>query len=380
MLEAGAWEPARDAFGELAAGLATAGAERIPALLGLARAELELARFEDALSHLDQLLALAPDHSEAQSHRALIQLELGDAQSYAHLAALAQRMEAGFAEKFNFALAAFEAESLDEAEVMLEQALTLNPRSAPAWVHRGLLAERRGVPGRANEALEKAIALAPDSALPLLLKARLEARRGELTQALATVELALGKGLTGPELAEEHTKLLIELRRPDEAVKAARALVALTPDEGHAQYLLGLALLEAGVREEAHAVLERSLELEPEAWEARLTLARLLRDRGEADAARDLVMEGHGGSLDDPDEANTLALLLLEAHDDEGATELLRTLLERFPEHADTHLHLAMALSEGDAEAAVTEARIVLRLGSEAQRAHAHQLIDAMLG
>ncbi|MBL8900972.1 MAG: protein kinase [Planctomycetes bacterium] len=123
----------------------------------------------------------------------------------------------------------------------------------------------------------------------------------------------------------------------DRAEEALRESLALHP-EGHApHHNLGVLLARNGRRAEAREHLELALARRPEVWNTRWELARLFRDQGEFDRARELLT----AQIEDPTPGIAakvrLALLNLEV-------EAWRELSERGEEsHAQECLQRALA-------------------------------------
>jgi tetratricopeptide (TPR) repeat protein len=184
-----------------------------------------------------------------------------------------------------------------------------------------------------------------------------EPRRAQaaLARAIALAEGEEGGGpLDGPiraVLADEHAAVLVELERPEEASREARRALRLAEEALPADapqlpvFLLnaGRTLRQAGDHDAARSALVRALDLaggadspaaRPLVVEARLALAELALDRGDADEA----VSRAGAALeeiyerDEPElvarAAWILADALREAGSAEEATDLYRHSLE----------------------------------------------------
>ena len=135
---------------------------------------------------------------------------------------------------------------------------------------------------------------------------QLTARREGMTKALADLD---AKARTAPPSEDdliERAFLRVQLSDPAETIPLYRELLQTLPENGHAAFLLGDALLDAD-DEEGLPLLRRAAEREPKvAGEARASLARYharhgdhteyARLREEADEARDRETVAEGSS------------------------------------------------------------------------------------
>ena len=100
-------------------------------LLAQAISELRQSRIDEAARHLDEVLALVPDHPLANSFRATVYLSQGNSAAALPLfrrAADAHAQDPAFQQ--NFAIALLQQDAFEEAETHARQALALNPQSA----------------------------------------------------------------------------------------------------------------------------------------------------------------------------------------------------------------------------------------------------------
>ncbi|HVS19501.1 MAG TPA: tetratricopeptide repeat protein [Planctomycetota bacterium] len=187
----------------------------------------------------------------------------------------------------------------DEARGTLSRALELDERNVPAWFNLGLNEWRAGDLPAAARALERALELEPDNpqtrlwlgtvlaegdldpararalleglagrlpglaALPLQLGA-LEARAGNLREALARFQEALA---IDPRLARAHllaAKVQRQLGQGERALVSAAEACRLTPDDLEAHLVAGNLLLEQGSPRAARPYLQRALAIEPD--------------------------------------------------------------------------------------------------------------------
>lgn len=163
--------------------------------------------------------------------------------------------------------AELKAEHYDEATRHLEQALTLDPRSADAHTWLADLALQQGKRDRAADHLRQALLLDPDAVEALRLRGDLRRREGKLQDALVSYEAALKRD---PFAAEAHAGLaetLYELGRGAEALPHYRLAVRLLPRDARLLIHFADVLAQAEEYEEALEHYRKGIELsdpEPE--------------------------------------------------------------------------------------------------------------------
>ncbi|HOF89708.1 MAG TPA: tetratricopeptide repeat protein, partial [Armatimonadota bacterium] len=262
---------------------------------------------------------------------------------------------------------------------LLEQILTLDPEDAAAQFNLGAVYRNLGDPGRSlaqyarceavfsgeglfytNRARTHEALGERDSAIADYLKA-LELLPGDpfaleqLTRMGALVELAPdpddpestiyitredyqavvraywdGAPQT-PAFFTEQARVLLEEDRAELAAQAADRALALAPDTADAWLFKGIAQWRLRRLDAAVAALEECLALEPDSYEGRVNLARVIwEQRGPADAAPYLE-----AVIDrDPNALAPLRLLAATTHDAdvEGAVARLRAVHRRYPD------------------------------------------------
>lgn len=114
--------------------------------------------------------------------------------------------------------------------------------------------------------------------------------QGRLTEAEAAYRASLRRETT-PEVLNDLANLLLETRRPDEALETARRAVELKPGSPVALDTLAETLLELGRVDEAYGTILKALAAAPEVPVFQLTLARIHRAADRVERARE-VAEG----------------------------------------------------------------------------------------
>lgn len=191
----------------------------------------------------------------------------------------------------------------EDALPYLEKATEMRPGDALAWKGLGDALAALGRRDEATAALEKfqqlsqgeaerrsqAEASAQDPAARALLQAQEALSRGERQKALAILrqEIALAPRDLRPRLVE--VRVLLTLKRFQEALASAEAMVELFPDHPDAVYHRGLAYMALESQEAAKKDLRRVLELAPNHVPALNDLAVVLTLQGEKEEARKLL-------------------------------------------------------------------------------------------
>jgi tetratricopeptide (TPR) repeat protein len=347
-------------------------------LLGLARVHLASSEPQEAHAVLQRLIAIEPSHPEARSHLALMRVEDGDEEALETLEQIARRPEAGFSELFNFAIASFDRGEWDLADGHFRRALEKDPENPAVWLHLGLISREREDLDGALDCYEHASQGAPDEFLPLLMKARVLAAKGDLTQSMKTLDAAMELAPEEPQPVEEKIKLYLASGSSEGAVGAARYLCKLQPEDANAWYLLGLSLFMDVQLPQAKEALESSIELAPEAWEPKQALAKVFRSLENDEAALQLLQQAHTVAPTEPGPANDLAILHLEKGEPEVAENILRTALEADPEEPTLNLNFALAVGERDPEKARLHAGHALASEDPDIREQAEQILSKL--
>lgn len=209
------------------------------------------------------------------------------------------------------------------ADILLRNALQINPKSAEAMYLLAANAEKRGDPraayqlylrvteeqpshvaaqakvgqiyaaggdlNRAREQLDKAVALDPQHLQVLLLQGLIDFRSGQLDQARERATAVLAKDPGNVDATGLLARALEEQGRLDEAVAAYDAALQRHPDLTVLRMMKTKAL-ERGKRfEAAEASYGELIRLEPAAYTHRRDLARSLEERGQAAAAEAVI-------------------------------------------------------------------------------------------
>ena len=227
-----------------------------------------------------------------------------------------------------------------EAEGLLEALVALDPADGAAWVALGDVEKQRCRLGPAEASYRRALerSLSDPGARAGLAEVLL--LEGRPSEALAQAEMALYGVPADPSdaIAEDprpwraKALCLIELRRYDLAVAAARRAVALAPSNARCAEALGAALFRAGDIEASREWYELAVALEPRSEESNL---RLGNGFGRADDGKPW-RDGEEGA------AFSAAMAAWDARDLEAAGRRLLVLAHRHPYASKYRLGLGL--------------------------------------
>ncbi len=238
-----------------------------------------------------------------------------------------------------------QADRIEDAKVLYEQVLVLNPKHPDALHLLGLIELQSGAADRAAELIRKAAELQPKN----------WAYQANLAAALT----ALG-----------------EL---DEALAAFRRAAKLNPDEP--QFQMGIANCFAlrGKHSEAEQQLQRTTHCFPGYALAWFNLGNAVRDQGRAEEAADLYRRALEADPDLFDAHNNLGSALQALGRLEDAEQAYRRALALKPDYAMGHCNLASVLIDRQRFAAA-EAAGRQAIAYAPQSAIAHSFLAAAIG
>lgn len=153
------------------------------------------------------------------------------------------------------------------AEASFQQALSRDPNAYAALYNLGVLADRAGNERDAIAYYRRALQILPDYEQAARGISAIQVRRGQVQDALATVEPLANQYRANLALQALYAELLVDARRLDEAWMAARR--ALKCDERFVPALVALvkASRAQGRDELADSILEQAMQVDPDAAE-----------------------------------------------------------------------------------------------------------------
>ncbi|SEJ94358.1 tetratricopeptide repeat protein [Paraburkholderia diazotrophica] len=263
----------------------------------------------------------------------------------------------------------------DAARSLYEDVLRADPQQPDALHFLGLLACQLHRTDVGVKLIEQSLAVRPD-AIYYNNFGNVLADLGRFDEAIVSYKSALGLRFNYPEAHNNLGNALRQAKQPDASMRACAEAIRLQPGYAEAYNNLGNALHDMGELDEALASYCKAIELNPEyavaynnvgnvlreqdkpelaidlfrkavalqpnLWAAHHSLCLLLRERGElADALASLRQ---ALSPEDVEARNTLACVLRDTGDLDGAESECREVLLISPEFADAHCTLASVL------------------------------------
>jgi tetratricopeptide (TPR) repeat protein len=238
----------------------------------------------------------------------------------------------------------------ERALTRIDAALKAHPEQADLHRLRGEVLERAGRLDAADGAFERAVALDAGDANALAGLARLAAARRDDERALSLYARALEAAPEDASIAFAHAALLLERERFDAAEQNLDLLLYRYPRHAPAAHERAKRLLEqGGDSDRALDLAQRAVMFGSES-EALETLGLVRLERGEAEAAVEVLTRAAQAQ---PHSARThyrLGLARIAAGDAAGARQALRAALDlgAFPEAADARAQLAQLRGAGE--------------------------------
>jgi len=189
-------------------------------------------------------------------------------------------------EQFEQGLAQLNGKNYTQAEASFKKALAINPKFAAAYLGLADIHEFEGDIAGAGLFLQKAVAISPESAAVQTAWGQYLFSQKRFVEAEKAYQRAIQ---IDPKAAVPRALLgdlyLLALKKPDDAVMAYRACLALDASNLKANFMLGTALLALGKTEEGETQLGKASNLAPNDVTVRKALADLELRRGELDVA-----------------------------------------------------------------------------------------------
>lgn len=259
----------------------------VATLWATARQAFEADDLATAQTTCEQLLQLAPEHTDALHLRALVayrQSESATALQYAQRAIQLAPRVGGYYNSLGFIQK--EMGRWDAAEAAYRQALQLEPNHAMAHYNLGELWATGGKIVEAEQCYREALRCQPDfheahNNLGLLLH---DARRYDEAILHLTQAIRLRPSEVKTYLGLARTLCKVERFREIEAV--TQQAIRLQPDCAEAWHNLGFSLRGQGNTEAALTAYETAVQLNPNLCESLLNLGSIYYEKGLSDVAR----------------------------------------------------------------------------------------------
>ena len=175
---------------------------------------------------------------------------------------------------------------LDEATVLLERALRVEPRYAGALLELGTAYAMRGDVAQARKVLGRALMLAPANKRAQLLLAQLRGTARADRARVAKLRQQIQQDPNNADLHRELGQTLIKLGDNYAALQEFERAVQLAPNDAATLRGYGEALALNYQEAKAIDVFRKVVKLDPEDWQAHGNLCKLLADRDPAAALR----------------------------------------------------------------------------------------------
>ena len=243
---------------------------------------------------------------------------------------------------FTYGVAMFQRGYLDQAADSFKQVIAAKPQDPEAYYNLGTLYLRKNSPAEARQYLEQTIKLRPDYPEAWNNLGMLAAQQGQAEDAIRNFKESLR---LRPSYAIALANLGNLYRRQgsfDEAEKLLRRALGITPDDPEVNYSLGMLFARLEKFDQAEQLLRTALTLRPDYPDALNNLGVLyVRERRNSEAEQkfqDCIRVAP--DFDQP----YLNLARLYALEDEKqkAREVLRTLLQKQPQHKVAQQELEM--------------------------------------
>lgn len=174
---------------------------------------------------------------------------------------------------------------LAKGEEHLKRAVTLGPELTNAWIQLGRTQAAGGKPEEALATYRRALEIDPANAEAAHQAAAVLVAKGAPKEALPLFEQAEAHGLKSPEVLTDHGLALAQLGEMSAAIETMKAAIAAGAPP-IARFNLGLAYAQQKQFDEARQAFEKALADEPTLIAARVALARLEFELGNAAMAR----------------------------------------------------------------------------------------------
>lgn len=210
----------------------------------------------DAQNRLRELLKDNSDNAEALHALALTELKLGEPEAgIAHLQQALALAPTNLLIADSMAEAKLQEKDVKGAEEILRKVVQDTPKSSDAWVVLGRFYSSQSRGQDAEGAFQQAVALDPKSAPALLDLANLQESTGRKSEA----EQTLKRLATLPGFKASHAMFLYQDGRRDEAIRELEVLVKQDPEDRQARTYLVAAYRTNGKASDAEKVLNEAL-------------------------------------------------------------------------------------------------------------------------
>jgi len=255
----------------------------------LGRVFQEKGNTETATSEFRTAIQLDPDHSYAYSALGDLMLKKGSLAEAETSFSQAVNLNSGNSgAHFGLGSTYLELGKVDDAIKELNTSLYQFPNSWPARMKLGEAYQKQGNEVAALKEYRQSIMIKPENPDPYMKIASIREGRGDLELALAELKSGLSQMPYNLDLRQHIADLNLKLEKADEAIKAYRTLLDMSPNDNQAVKGLSQALyvkaqkaavgalLASNDYETALRDLSEAIKLRPDDMELRLAQAKLM--------------------------------------------------------------------------------------------------------
>jgi len=333
-------------------------------LLGAGLTHHKAGRLPEAEACYRQVLAVYPDHADANNLLGVIATQVGRADLAVELIGRAIQQNGHSPGYFsNLGTALRRLGRFDEAVAAYRRVVGITPNEAEAHYNLATALFDRGDLDESIGACRHAIRISPDFVeahynLGIALNVQ-----GKLDESIAAYRQAIR---IRPNLAEAHYKLSTALRglgKIDEAVAASRQAIRVKPDYAEAHCGLGIALYGQGKLEESIAAYHQAIRIKPDLAEAHHNLGVALHGEGKLDESIAACRQAIRLSPDLAEAYHNLGIALYRQGKLDEAVAASSNTIRINGDFADAHYNLGNALlAQGKVDAAADAYRRVIAL------------------
>ncbi len=248
----------------------------------------EQGKTDDAVSEFKTAITLDPAHSYAYAGLGKIYLEQGStAQAGENFRRSIELNSGNSTAHYGYGAALLQQGLVDEAIKELNTSLYQFPNSAPVRLALGQAYEKQGNNNAALKEYQLSILIKPENPDPYLRIANIREQNGDLEVSLVDLRNALGQLPYNLELRMRIADTLVKLEKADDAIKAYKTILSMSPNNPQAvkgltqslyikaQKAAAGAMLASNDYESALKTLDEAMKLNPDDMELRLAEAKL---------------------------------------------------------------------------------------------------------
>jgi tetratricopeptide (TPR) repeat protein len=347
---------------------------------------------------------LSPGNIEVQMGLAQLAIRRGDVNALAAVGDKTIAMHPEFADAYLWrGMAEGALKQYDKAETDLQTVVAKSPDNAVGYAQLGMLRLRQAKTAEGIAMLEKSLDKDPNQTGSLTAIAQVDMAQKQPEKAVARVQQQIAKSPRNPALytllatlqmstkdfngardnskkameidstdgraVQLYTQAVTNLGNTDEAVRAWEAWTAANPKDDKATSMLALLEEQTGNKAKAIEYYKKSLEINSSQGLAANNLAYLMVTTGQnADVALSYAQVARRALPDNPNTADTLALVYYYKGTYYSARDLLEDASKKAPDNISIHYHLGMTYNKlGRKVDAVAQLKKAVSLGEAAK-------------